>query len=77
LVKAAPKLANDFQIKFSEAALKHMMNPKRSVPIQILWEAIKAGNMGPDPKGSSAAKMFYSEMYRGNIKYNLEVLYDI
>ena len=52
-----------------------MDDPNRFVPIQILKEAINHGKAVQDPQGTDAI-MYYIDMYKNNIKYTLEVLYD-
>ncbi|MBO8176865.1 MAG: hypothetical protein H0Z31_05325 [Bacillus sp. (in: Bacteria)] len=61
-------------LNFTKTTAKHMDNPDRRVPIQILQQAIK-GKGYKDPRGSNA-RMYYTIMYRNGKKYNLEVLYD-
>ena len=60
---------------FSRAASQHMENPNRSVPVQILREAIEGTPGLPDPRGSRAL-MHTTEMWKNGKQYNLEVLYD-
>ena len=62
-------------INFTNTTAKHMDNPARHVPVQILKEAIKHGTAMNDPRGSDAL-MYYINMYRNGSKFNLEVLYD-
>lgn len=62
-------------LEFSGTTKKHMDNPKRAVPVEILKEAIASGSPAYDPDGSNAT-MYYTTMYRNGKKYNLEVLYD-
>ncbi|GGD51792.1 hypothetical protein GCM10010911_06680 [Paenibacillus nasutitermitis] len=45
------------------------------MPVQTLQSAIKYGEKLADPQGS-AAKMYYTVMYKNDKAYNLEVLYD-
>lgn len=69
------KIANIEQgLNFSSKAAKHMANPARQVPVQILQQAIKSTPVMADPRGSSAA-MYYATMLRTGQMYNLEVLY--
>ena len=62
-------------LNFASKPLKHMENPNRSVPVQVLKEAIGSGTPYPDPKGSSV-QMFYTRIYKNGQMYNLEVLYE-
>lgn len=62
-------------LNFSAAASKHMLNPARAVPVQILEEAIKSTKGVVDPRGSRAL-MHTTEMWKNGKLYNLEVLYD-
>ncbi len=68
-VTAAVELFN-----FSKAAAKHMDNPGRAVPVQILREAIKNTKGMPDPRGSGAL-MYTTPMIKNGKEYNLEVLF--
>ena len=52
-----------------------MANPARYVPVSILKMAIKYGTQSPDPQGSNAI-MYTIQMYRNNVEYTLEVLFD-
>ncbi|ACJ32545.1 Cell wall-associated Rhs family protein precursor [Anoxybacillus flavithermus WK1] len=61
-------------LNLTKTTAKHMDNPDRRVPVQILQQAIK-GKGYKDPRGSNA-RMYYTIMYRNGKKYNLEVLYD-
>ena len=61
--------------EFSGAAERHMENPERAVPVEILKEAIASGYPMPDPRESSAI-MYYMIIYKNGKQYNLEVLYD-
>lgn len=60
---------------FASAASKHMNNPARSVPVQILDDVIKNTKGVADPQGSRAL-MHYSRIWKNGKPYNLEVLYD-
>lgn len=62
-------------LNFATTPAKHMDNPGRYVPVEILKDAILSTKGVADPKGSNAL-MHYTTMYRGYQKYNLEVLYD-
>jgi hypothetical protein len=62
------------EINFSPAALKHMEEAGRFVPVNILKEAVKTKGY-PDPRGS-AGVMHYAQMVRNGKNYNLEVLFD-
>ena len=62
-------------LNFGNRASDHMDNPGRSVPVQILQEAIEKGTAMPDPRGSDAV-MYYIVIHKNGKKYNLEVLYD-
>ncbi len=65
------------EINFSETTIKHMDNPNRHVPVQILKEVIqKPIAIKPDPQESSAL-MYYSQIWKNGKYYNIEVLYDI
>jgi RHS repeat-associated protein len=68
-------LAVKAQLNFSQAALLHMSNPARAVPVQILMIAIKSSKGVPDPRGSQAL-MHTVDMVRNGNPYKLEVLYD-
>jgi hypothetical protein len=65
----------DEGVNFSKAALNHMTESFRFVPVQSLIEAIKYGTSNPDPQGSKAI-MYTVEMVRNGTAYTLEVLYD-
>ena len=71
--KAAEKGKELF--KFGGSAGRHMENPSRVVPVQILEQAIKGSKGVADPKGSRAL-MHTTEMFKNGKTYNLEVLYD-
>jgi hypothetical protein len=60
---------------FTETILKHMNNPKRSLPVSILKNTIKNSKGLLDPRGTKAL-MYYVRITRNRKKYNLEVLYD-
>lgn len=60
---------------FGASAAEHMANPGRAVPIQILEQAINGTKGVADPRGSRAL-MHTIEMFKNNVPYNLEVLYD-
>ena len=60
---------------FSKAAAKHMENPGRAVPVQILEQTIKGSTGVADSEGSRAL-MHTMEMWKNGKAYNLEVLYD-
>ncbi|MGE5340870.1 MAG: RHS repeat domain-containing protein, partial [Candidatus Omnitrophota bacterium] len=62
------------RFKFAVDPLEHLKNPDRSVPIQILEQAMKTKGF-PDPQGSKAL-MYYARIYRNGKLYNLEVLYE-
>ena len=62
-------------LRFGNQASNHMDDPGRSVPIQVLQEAIETGTAMPDPRGSDAV-MYYMVIHKNGKKYNLEVLYD-
>ncbi|MEK4297356.1 RHS repeat domain-containing protein [Paenibacillus sp. FSL R5-0914] len=62
-------------LNFTVTTTARMENPSRFVPVQTLTSAIKYGKEMDDEKGS-AAKMFYTVMYKNDQAYNLEVLYD-
>ena len=70
-----PKNIEVSHLEFSGTTKKHMDNPKRAVPVEILKDAIAYGSPAHDPDGSNAT-MYYTTMYRNGKKYNLEVLYD-
>ncbi|WP_259016783.1 hypothetical protein [Emticicia fluvialis] len=61
--------------KFGGSAGRHMGDPGRAVPIQILEQAIKGSTGVPDPKGSRAL-MYSIEMLKNGKTYKLDVLYD-
>jgi hypothetical protein len=61
---------------FTETTLKHMNNPKRSLPVSILKNTIKNSKGLLDPRGGTKALMHYVQITRNRKKYNLEVLYD-
>ncbi|MBS4169097.1 hypothetical protein [Parachlamydia sp. AcF125] len=63
---------------FSQTTIKHMDNPDRMVPIQLLKEVIGSPMGAPirDPKGASSAMMYYSQITKNGKLYNIEVLYD-
>lgn len=62
-------------LNFAATPAKHMSDPNRHVPVQILEDAIRTGTQMPDPKGSNAT-MYYTPMVRNGKSYNLEILYD-
>lgn len=61
--------------KFGGSAGRHMAEPGRAVPVQILEQAIKGSKGVADPKGSRAL-MHSVEMFRNGKPYKLDVLYD-
>ena len=65
----------DEGLNFAATPAKHMQNPDRFVPTQILQDAIKSTKGVPDPRGSNAL-MYYTTMTKNGKLYNLEVLYD-
>jgi hypothetical protein len=65
----------DKNINFSVTAAKHMDNPNRYIPVQLMKDVIENSKSIPDPRGSNAL-MYYDVFYRTNKKYNIEVLYD-
>lgn len=76
--KTFGKNVRNYQVsepEFSGAAERHMENPERAVPVEILKEAIASGYPMPDPRESSAI-MYYMIIYKNGKQYNLEVLYD-
>lgn len=62
-------------INFTSTAAERMANPARYVPVSILKMAIEYGTQSPDPQGSNAI-MYTIQMYRNNVEYTLEVLFD-
>ncbi|GHV44568.1 hypothetical protein FACS1894180_6070 [Bacteroidia bacterium] len=60
---------------FSRRAAQHMAEPGRTVPVQIINDAIKTTKGLPDPLDSRAL-MHYSPMWKNGTQYNLEILYD-
>ena len=62
-------------LNFSTKAAEHMLEKERTVPIQILQQAIKYSKGKPDPRGSKAL-LHTIEMWKNGKPYNLEVLYD-
>ena len=65
----------DDGLNFSNRALEHMGEGGRQVPMQTLQDAIRYGEVMPDPRGSGVS-MYYTTMYKNGKMYNLEVLYD-
>ena len=65
----------DDGLNFSNRVLEHMGEGGRQVPMQTLQDAIRYGEVMPDPRGSGAS-MYYTTMYKNGKMYNLEVLYD-
>ena len=65
----------DDGLNFSNRALEHMGEGGRQVPMQTLHDAIRYGEVMPDPRGSGVS-MYYTTMYKNGKMYNLEVLYD-
>ena len=62
--------------KFTGTAAKHMDDPGRMISIQILDDIIKAPmSVVKDPQGTKAL-MHYSQMWKNDKLYNVEVLYD-
>ena len=62
-------------INFTSTAAERMANPARYVSVSILKMAIEYGTQSPDPQGSNAI-MYTIQMYRNNVEYTLEVLFD-
>ena len=62
-------------LNFSTKAAEHMLEKERTVPIQILQQAIKYSKGKPDQRGSKAL-LHTIEMWKNGKPYNLEVLYD-
>jgi hypothetical protein len=62
------------QLRFSRAALKHMRNPDRHVPVHILRLAIRHGRRSPDPQNVPGLSMYRIPMRRAGKSYELEVL---
>lgn len=62
-------------VNFTQTALRHMTEPGRYVPVQILIETIKNGKASADPQGTKAV-MYTITMIKNGSKYLLEVLYD-
>ena len=60
---------------FSVSAAKHMENPARFVPVQVLEQAINGSKGAADPRGSRAL-MHTVELWKNNTLYKLDVLYD-
>jgi len=60
---------------FGGSAGRHMQEPGRAVPVQILDETIKGSKGVADPRGSRAL-MHSIEMWRNGKPYQLDVLYD-
>lgn len=62
-------------LRFAATPLKHMKNPDRFVPVQILRLAIKYGKRFPDPQGKAGLFLYRCQMTaNGGKKYMLEVL---
>ena len=59
---------------FTRSAARHMANPARRVPVQILDDIIRTTPGFPDPRGTPAL-MHYSRITRNSRLYNLEVLH--
>jgi RHS repeat-associated protein len=73
-IKSIEKTTN-ISYEFTNATLNRMDDPARRVPLNILDEVIKNPQVvGPDPQGT-AAKMYYSTIYKNGKLYNIEVLY--
>lgn len=61
---------------FTKTAATHMDEAGRMIPIQILDDIIKAPmQVLKDPQGTNAL-MHYSQMWKNNKLYNVEILYD-
>ena len=52
-----------------------MAEKERTVPVQILQQAIKEAKGIPDPRGSKAL-MYTTKIWKNGRLYNLEILYD-
>ena len=62
---------------FTRATAKHMNDKVRRIPIQILDDIVKApAAVTNDPREFSNAVMHYSQMWKNEKLYNVEVLYD-
>ena len=65
----------DDGLNFSATPAGHMNEKERYVPVSLLQDAIKYGQKGADPQGSSIP-MYYTVIFKNGKMYNLEVLYD-
>ena len=74
-IQGLGSIGGETVINFAPAAAQHMQEAARYVPESILQYAIKFGTANPDPQGSTAI-MYKIQMYRNNVAYTLEVLYD-
>jgi hypothetical protein len=62
---------------FTETTAKHMNDAKRMVPIHTLESIVKSPMaVVKDPRGASNAMMHYSQIWKNDKLYNIEVLYD-
>ena len=71
VVKSSSKELFNFSIRAAE----HMAEKERTVPVQILQQAIKEAKGIPDPRGSKAL-MYTTKIWKNGRLYNLEILYD-
>ena len=70
-------LKTNQMFQFSKPALDHMYEPGRWVPMNLMKQVIEHPMaVVPDPRKSTNAHMYYSQMSRNGKLYNIEVLYN-
>jgi tetratricopeptide (TPR) repeat protein len=76
-LKHIEHLKNNQMFNFTSASLKHMQEPTRWVPMHLMKEVIEHPLVVvPDPRKTTNANMYYSQISRNGKLYNIEVLYD-
>jgi hypothetical protein len=76
-IKHIEHLNKNQMFNFSKAALDHMHEPGRWVPMHLMKEIIEHPMaVMPDPRQVTKANMYYSQISRNGKLYNIEVLYD-
>ena len=76
-IKHIEHLNKNQMFNFSKAALDHMHEPGRWVPMHLMKEVIEHPiSVIPDPRKMTKANMYYSQISRNGKLYNIEILYD-
>lgn len=76
IINKTSEASTKVSYEFTNTALKHMNEPSRRVPLNIIDEVIKNPQVVTlDPEGTNALK-YFSTIYKNGKPYNIEVLYD-